>query len=228
MRRALYPRPHDRQTVYLKDAVTGPNIEVGDYTIYNDFVHDPRDFEKNNVLYHYPVNGDRLKIGRFCSIACGAKFLLTSGNHSMKSLSTYPFPIFFDEWALDAKNICDAWDNKGDIVIGNDVWIGYEAVIMPGVTIGNGAIIGTRAVVTKNVPPYTVVGGVPAKIIRKRFDDWTIAKLEALQWWNWDEEKIRSHIDAIQAGRLDALAGADGQCPVCSRAVSKAGGERET
>ena len=153
MKNKIYPRPHDQQIVYLKDVVTGPNIEVGDYTIYNDFVHDPREFEQNNVLYHYPINGDRLVIGKFCSIACGAKFLFTSGNHTLRSLSTYTFPIFFDEWDLDAENICDAWENKGDIVIGNDVWIGYEAVIMQGVTIGDGAIIGTRAVVTKDVPP---------------------------------------------------------------------------
>lgn len=139
MRSRVYPRPHDGQTVYLKDVITGPNIEVGEYTIYNDFVRDPRDFEKNNVLYHYPINGDRLVIGRFCSIACGAKFMFTSGNHSMQSLANYTFPIFFDEWGLDAKDICDAWDNKGDTVIGNDVWIGYEAVIMPGVKIGDGA-----------------------------------------------------------------------------------------
>ena len=180
----IYPRTADRQIVYLRDVITSPNIEVGEYTIYNDFVHDPRDFEKNNVLYHYPINGDKLKIGKFCSIACGAKFLFTSGNHSMKSLSTYTFPIFFDEWELDKKDICMAWDNKGDTVIGNDVWIGYEAVIMSGVKIGDGAIIGTRAVVTKDVPPYTIVGGVPAKPIRKRFDDATIEKLEAICWWN--------------------------------------------
>ena len=205
MRSSIYPRPHDKQTVYLKDVVTGPNIEVGDYTIYNDFVHEPRDFEKNNVLYHYPINGDRLRIGKFCSIACGAKFLFTSGNHSMQSLSTYTFPIFFDEWALDGKDICQAWDNKGDIVIGSDVWIGYEAVILSGVKIGNGAIIGTRAVVTKDVPPYTIVGGVPAKPIRRRFDDTTIEKLEALRWWDWDDEKIKRSIPAIQSGSLAAL-----------------------
>ena len=98
MKNKIYPRPHDRQTVYLKNVITGPNIEVGDYTIYNDFVHDPCEFEKNNVLYHYPINGDRLIIGKFCSIACGAKFLFTSGNHSLQSLSAYTFPIFFDEW----------------------------------------------------------------------------------------------------------------------------------
>lgn len=197
--------PNDPQIVYLKDVVTSPNIQVGDYTVYNDFVRDPREFEKNNVLYHYPVNGDRLIIGRFCSIACGARFLFTSGNHALKSLSTYTFPIFFDEWGLDAKNIRDAWDNKGDTVIGNDVWIGYEAIIMPGVKIGDGAIVGTRAVVTGDVPPYTIVGGVPARPIRKRFDDETIRRLEALRWWDWDEEKLRRNLSAIQSGDLAAL-----------------------
>ena len=205
MRNRIYPRPNDPQIVYLKDVVTSPNIQVGDYTVYNDFVRDPREFEKNNVLYHYPVNGDRLIIGRFCSIACGARFLFTSGNHAMQSLSTYPFPIFFDEWGLDAKNIRDAWDNKGDTVIGNDVWIGYEAIIMPGVKIGDGAIVGTRAVVTGDVPPYTIVGGVPARPIRKRFDDETIRRLEALRWWDWDEEKLRRNLSAIQSGDLAAL-----------------------
>lgn len=201
----IYPRSNDEQIVYLKNVIKNPNIEVGDYTIYNDFVHDPADFEKNNVLYHYPVNGDKLKIGKFCSIACGAKFLFTSGNHTLRSLSTYTFPIFYEEWGLDTKNIRDAWDNKGDIVVGNDVWIGYEAVILSGVTIGDGAIIGSRAVVTKDVPPYTIVGGVPARAIRKRFDEDTIARLKALQWWNWDEEKISGSIAAIQSGDIDAL-----------------------
>ena len=175
------------------------------YTIYNDFVHDPRDFEKNNVLYHYPVNGDRLKIGKFCSVACGAKFLFTSGNHSLRSLSTYTFPIFYEQWGLDRKNIRDAWDNKGDIVIGNDVWIGYEAVILSGVTVGDGAVIGTRAVVTKDVPPYTIVGGVPARPIRRRFDPQTIARLEELRWWDWEEERIARNLSAIQSGRPDLL-----------------------
>ncbi len=197
----IYPRTGDPQTVYLKDVITDPNIEVGAYTMYNDFVNDPREFEKNNVLYHYPINGDKLIIGKFCSIACGAKFLFTSANHKMSSLSTYPFPIFYEEWGLDVKDIRNAWDNKGNIVIGNDVWIGYEAVIMSGVTIGDGAIIGTRAVVTKDVPPYTVVGGVPAKPIRKRFDDATIDRLVKLRWWDWEHDKIAQSIAAIQAGK---------------------------
>ena len=201
----VYPRTGDEQIVYLKNVITSPNIEIGEYTMYNDFVRDPRDFEKNNVLYHYPVNGDRLKIGRFCSIACGARFLFTSANHAMGSLSTYPFPIFYEEWGLDAKEIRGAWDDKGDIVIGSDVWIGYEAVILSGVTIGDGAIIGARAVVTHDVEPYTIVGGVPARPIRRRFDDSTVERLLRLRWWDWDSDRIARGIDAIRAGDTAAL-----------------------
>ena len=200
----IYPRTGDRETVYLKSVITDQNIIVGDYTMYNDFVNDPTLFEKNNVLYHYPINHDRLKIGKFCSIACGARFLFNSANHTMNSLSTYPFPIFFEEWGLDVKDITSAWDNKGDIVIGNDVWIGYEAVIMAGVTIGDGAIIGARAVVTKDVPPYTIVGGVPAKQIRKRFSDETISELLNLKWWDWPIEKISRNIELIKSGNLSS------------------------
>lgn len=201
----VYPRTGDRQTIYLKNVITNPSISVGEYTMYNDFVNDPTQFEKNNVLYHYPINHDRLTIGKFCSIACGAKFLFNSSNHTMRSLSTYPFPLFFEEWDLDKKNVADSWDNKGDIVIGNDVWIGYEAVILAGVTVGDGAIIGTRAVVTKNVPPYTIVGGIPAKPIRKRFSEDVIARLLELKWWDWPKERIAQNIEAIQSGNLERL-----------------------
>lgn len=201
----IYPRTGDRETVYLKNVVTNPNIQIGEYTMYNDFVHDPRQFEKNNVLYQYPINGDSLRIGKFCSIACGAKFLFASANHTQASVSTYPFPIFFEEWDLDIGDVTSAWDHKGDIVIGNDVWIGYEAVVMAGVTIGDGAIIGARAVVTKDVPPYTIVGGVPARKIRRRFSDNVIARLQELKWWDWPAEQIQRNIKNIQAGRLDLL-----------------------
>lgn len=201
----LYPRTGDKQTIYLKNAITDPSIQVGDYTMYNDFVNDPTGFEKNNVLYHYPINHDRLIIGRFCSIGCGAKFLFNSANHTVSSLSTYPFPLFFEEWELEKKNVTDSWDNKGDIIIGNDVWIGYEAVIMAGVTIGDGAIIGARAVMTKDVSPYTIVGGIPAKSIRKRYSEETIDLLTELKWWDWPEERIAKNIKAIQNGRLDQL-----------------------
>ncbi len=207
MTQKIYPRSRDRETVYLKSVVSNPNIIVGDYTMYHDFVNHPEDFEKNNVLYQYPVNQDKLIIGRFCSIACGARFLFNSANHRLSSLSTYPFPIFFEEWGLDVKDITKAWDNKGDIVIGNDVWIGYEAVILAGVTVGDGAVIGTRAVVTKDVPPYTIVGGVPAKPIRERFSRDIIDSLLRIKWWDWPAEEISRHIADIQAGNLGNLLG---------------------
>lgn len=205
MQQKIYPRSKDKKTVYLKNVITNPNIIVGDYTIYNDFIRKPKDFEKNNVLYQYPINKDKLIIGKFCSIACGAKFIFNSANHTLSSLSTYPFPIFFEEWGLDIRNITKAWDNKGDIIIGNDVWIGYEAVILAGVTIGNGAIIGARAVVTKDVPPYTIVGGVPAQIIRKRFSQNTINTLLKIKWWDWSKEHIMQHISDIQSGNIKYL-----------------------
>ena len=201
----IYPRTGDKQTIYLKNVITNKNIQVGDYTMYNDFVNDPTLFEKNNVLYHYEINHDKLIIGKFCSIACGACFILNSANHTLKSLSTYPFPLFFEEWELDRKNVTRSWDNKGDIVIGNDVWIGYEAIILSGVTIGDGAIIASRAVVTEDVLPYTIVGGVPAKAIRKRFSEQTISHLLKIKWWDWTKERIAQNIDAIQSGNITLL-----------------------
>jgi len=200
----IYPRP-DHETVYLKNVVRDPNILVGEYTFYNDYIHDPTQFEKNNVLYHYPVNPERLVIGKFCSIACGAKFIFTSANHTMQSLSTYPFPIFADTWGLNWQDVTKAWDNKGDIVVGNDVWIGYEAVILQGVRIGDGAIIGARAVVTKDVPPYTVVGGVPAKEIRKRFAPDVVEDLQRLRWWDWTLPEIKRHLPDILSGNVEGL-----------------------
>ena len=187
MNTKVYPRTNDFQTIYLNTVIKNPAIIVGDYTIYNDFVNDPLDFEKNNVLYHYPINKDRLILGKFCSVACGTKFL------------------FFGEWGLDKENVASAWDNKGDIVIGNDVWIGYEAVIMSGVHVGDGAVIASRAVVTKDVPPYTIVGGTPAREIRKRFDTHTITQLQELQWWNWSMEKISRCLPCIMDGKMDEL-----------------------
>lgn len=198
----IYPRTGDKQTVYLNAVVKDPQIKIGDYTIYNDFVSNPLFFEKNNVLYHYPIHKERLIIGKFCSIACGTKFLFNCANHSLESLSTYTFPLFYEEWELDKANITSAWDNKGDIIIGNDVWIGYEAVIMAGVHIGDGAIIAARAVVTKDVPPYTIVGGTPAKEIRKRFDRDIIEQLLKLKWWDWPIEKIRKHLPFLTKGKL--------------------------
>ena len=201
----IYPRSQGHSTVYLQNVVTDPSISVGDYTIYDDFVNDPRDFQRNNVLYHYPINRERLVIGKFCSIACGAKFLFNSANHALGSLSTYIFPVLFEEWGLDVARIPEAWDNRGDIMIGNDVWIGYDAVVLAGVTVGDGAIIAARAVVTKDVPPYTIVGGVPARPIRRRFSDSEIDQLLELNWWDWPEEKIARSIGVIQSGDLEGL-----------------------
>lgn len=201
----IYPRSGDHQTVYLQNVITNPNIEVGDYTMYNDFINNPTMFEQNNVLYHYPINQDKLKIGKFCSIACEAKFLFNSANHTMSSLSTYPFPLFYEEWGLSKKDVTKSWDNKGNIIIGHDVWIGFEAIILAGVTIGNGAIIGARSVVTKDVPPYTIVAGVPARIVRKRFNEDVIVKLLEIKWWNWSKEKITQNIQAIQSGNIIQL-----------------------
>lgn len=201
----IYPRKNDFTTVYLKSVVTDPSIMVGDYTMYNDFVSDPTQFEKNNVLYHYPINHDRLMIGKFCSIACGARFIFTSANHTLRSLSTYPFPIFFEEWGLCKDDVASAWDPKGDTVVGNDVWIGYEAVILSGVHIGDGAIIGARAVVASDIPPYTVVGGTPAKEIRKRYDEKTIQKLLEIRWWDWPFDTIRQALPDIMSGEVDSL-----------------------
>ncbi len=201
----IYPRKGDTQTVYLNAVVKDPSIEVGDYTIYNDFISDPRQFEQNNVLYHYPINHERLIIGKFCSIACGVKFLFNCANHTLKSLSTYTFPLFYEDWELEKSNVASAWDNKGDIVIGNDVWIGFEAVILAGVKIGDGAIIGTRAVVTKDVPPYSIVGGIPAKVIRKRYSPDIIEQLLSLRWWNWTKDRIKRNLPFIMAGNIENM-----------------------
>lgn len=201
----IYPRTGDVHTVYLNAVVKDPSIVVGDYTIYNDFVSDPLFFERNNVLYHYPVNHERLLIGKFCSIACGAKFMFNCANHSLKSLSTYTFPLFYEDWDLEKADVASAWDNKGDIIIGNDVWIGFEAIVMAGVRIGDGAIVAARAVVTHDVPPYTIVGGVPAKVIRKRFDDKVIQKLVTLKWWEWPIGKIRRSLPYLTKGWVDRL-----------------------
>lgn len=201
----IYPRTGDKQTVYLNTIIQDPQIVVGDYTIYNDFVNDPLLFEKNNVLYHYPIHKEKLVIGKFCSIACGTRFLFNCANHTLNSLSTYTFPLFYEEWNLEKSNVVSAWDNKGDIIIGDDVWIGYEAVIMSGVHVRNGAIIAARAVVTKDVPPYTIVGGTPAREIRKRFDTDVIKRLLMLKWWDWPIDKIRQCLPYIMNGALDEL-----------------------
>ncbi len=199
----VYPRINDKSICYLKNIIKNPNILVGDFTFYHDF-RNPEAFEEQNVLYQYPINHDKLIIGKFCSIACGVKFIFNAANHTLTSFSTYPFPLFSDEWD-ETTTVEECWDNKGDIIVGNDVWIGFDAVIMAGVHIGDGAIIGTRAVVTKDVPPYTIVGGIPAKPIRKRFDDSAIELLQELKWWDWEAMKIREYVSILRSGDIEQL-----------------------
>lgn len=190
------------QVCFIKNTVTNPNIVIGDYTYYDD-PEDSENFERN-VLYHYPFIGDRLVIGKFCALARGVKFIMNGANHKISGLSTYPFGIFANGWE-NAIPQPGELPYKGDTLIGNDVWIGYDSLIMPGVKIGNGAIVSSRSVVVGDVPPYTIVGGNPAKPIRERFAPETVATLEAIAWWNWPIEKITRHLTVIVAADIDAL-----------------------
>lgn len=189
------PNPNDvfpnayKTSCFIKNVIKAPNITVGDYTYYDDPV-DPTGFEKNNVLFNYPEFGDRLIIGKFCAIASGTKFIMGAANHRISSVTTYPFHVFGGEWSKRTPEHLSQLPYKGDIVIGNDVWIGRESTILPGVKIGDGAIIGAYSVVTKNVSPYSVVGGNPAQFIKKRFDDVLIDILLKLQWWDFAPEKL--------------------------------------
>jgi virginiamycin A acetyltransferase len=188
------------RTAFLKPFITRPNISVGDYTYYDD-PKGPENFEAN-VLYHFDFIGDRLIIGRFCSIAAEVRFIMNGGNHATDWLTTYPFPIFGHGWeaAMPAR-----WPMKGDTVVENDVWLGYGALIMPGIRIGNGAIVASGSVVTRDVPAYAVVGGNPANVIRRRFDDQVIERLEKIRWWDWDVEKITRNVKAICGGDVTQL-----------------------
>lgn len=203
------PDPSDKhpmagfpQVCFIKNTVNNPNIIVGDYTYYDD-PEDSENFERN-VLYHFPFIGDKLIIGKFCAIARGAQFIMNGANHKLSGFSTFPFYIFGKSWE---KALPQAGElpYKGDTVIGNDVWMGYQALIMPGVTIGNGAIISSRSVVTADVPAYTIVGGNPAKVIKQRFPAEIIAALEQLAWWDWPIEKITRNLPAIMSADFAAF-----------------------
>jgi virginiamycin A acetyltransferase len=198
---APYPLPNQTRLGYLRNHITRPNILVGDYTYYDDPAG-MQEFERN-VLYHFDFIGDRLIIGKFCSIATGVKFIMNGGNHRTDWLTNYPFPVFGGDWAAAMP---DHWPNKGDTVIGSDVWIGHGATLMPGVKIGDGAIIASEAVVTSNVESYAIVGGNPAKLIRPRFDAPTIDRLLRIRWWDWPIEKITANVKAICGGDVAALA----------------------
>lgn len=186
-----FPLPHYDRLCFLKNIIKNPNILVGDYTYYDDF-EDVHNFEKN-VKYHFDFVGDKLIIGKFCQIASGVTFIMNGANHLQDAVSTFPFAIFGEDWKDAMKG--NAYPTKGDTEIGNDVWIGFDATIMPGVKIGAGAIIGSKSVVTKDVEPYSIVGGNPAQLIRKRFTQEKIAELLELKWWDWPVEEITAKLD---------------------------------
>ena len=195
-----YPIPGVVRSGFLKNFITRPTIEVGDFTYYDD-PRGPERFEEN-VLYHFDFIGDRLVIGRFCSIAAETRFLMNGGNHPTTWGTTYPFPIFGRGWEAAMPT---SWPHKGDTRVGNDVWIGYGSTIMPGVTIGDGAIVASCSVVTKDVPPYAIVGGNPAKVVRYRFGEATIARLLELRWWDWPIERITARVADLCSDDVSAL-----------------------
>lgn len=196
-----FPLKNYNKLCFLKNIVDNPCIEIGDYTYYDDH-EDVYNFEKN-VKYNFEFINDKLIIGKFCSIASGAQFLLNGGNHLTEAISSFPFTIFGNGWEKAMEN--KTYPVRGNIVIGNDVWIGHEAVILPGVTIGDGCIIGAQSVVTKNVEPYTIVGGNPAKPIKKRFNEEEIETLLKIEWWNWSIEAITANVQLLTSMNISAL-----------------------
>lgn len=197
-----YPLADHRRVCLLKSVIRSPNIRVGDYTYYDDPA-DPAGFEHNNVLYHY--GPEKLVIGKFCAIATGVKFIMNGANHKLDGISTYPFPILGHGWEGAMPQMLNL-PSRGDTIVGNDVWIGFESIIMPGVTIGDGAVIAAKSVVVKDIAPYTTVGGNPATAIKQRFSDDVVAQLLQIQWWDWDIDKITRNLALIMTRDIEALA----------------------
>jgi virginiamycin A acetyltransferase len=198
----IHPMKGFPQVCFIKNTVSNPQIIIGDYTYYDD-PENSENFERN-VLYLYPFMGDRLIIGRFCALARDVKFIMNGANHKISGFSAYPFSIFGNGWERITPQAGDL-PYKGDTVVGNDVWIGYDSLIMPGVTIGDGAIIASRSVVVSDVEPYSIVGGNPARLIRMRFPDETVEKLLAIKWWDWDADKITRNLENITSADMNAL-----------------------
>ena len=197
----IFPNEY-KTSCFIKNVIKAPNISVGDYTYYDDSVA-PTGFATNKVLFTSPEFGDKLTIGKFCSIASGTRFIMGPANHRISSVTTYPFHVFGGEWEKNTPSHLSQLPFKGDIVIGNDVWIGRESVIMPGVKIGDGAIIAAYSVVVKDVPPYGVAGGNPAKLIKKRFDDELIKLLLRVKWWDFSPEKLVDFLSILCSPDLE-------------------------
>jgi virginiamycin A acetyltransferase len=200
--KTVYPLKDYKSLIFLKNFVKASNIIVGDYSYFDDRRYGPEKFEEYNVLYNYDFAKVKLVIGKFCAIAAEVRFIMT-GDHKLDAISTYPFPIFQQGWE-SAFNVYEL-PVKGDIIVGNDVWFGYDSLIKGGVKIGDGAIIATRAVVVKDVPPYAIVAGNPAKVVKMRFNENTIKRLLRLSWWDWDIEKINRHLHLICNLNIDQL-----------------------
>jgi len=198
-----YPLPHTKRVVFLKAHITRANISVGDFTYYDSPSH-PERFQDDNVLHHYETQGDRLVIGKFCALAHGVTFVMNGANHRMDGISTFPFPIFGHKWAEYTDLLSDL-PSRGDTRIGNDVWLGMDALVMPGVSIGDGAIIAARAVVSADVPPYTVVAGNPARVVRERFAHEDAQRLLKAAWWDWPVDTISAHIRTLMSGDIEAI-----------------------
>ena len=199
-----HPIPMHTRVGFLKPLVTAPNIEIGDFTYYDD-PDGPDKFAERCVLHHYPFIGDKLIIGKFCAIAEGARFIMNGANHAMSGFSTYPFNIFGHGWEEGFDHATWQHEIRGDTVLGNDVWIGMEAVILPGVKIGHGAIAGAKSVVPHDVPPFAIVAGNPAKIVKMRFDQRTVDRLLKVAWWDWPVDKITRNLNAIRGADIKAL-----------------------
>ena len=196
-----FPLENYTRLCFLNNIITNPNIIVGDYTYYDDF-EDVANFEKN-VKYHFDFIGDKLIIGKFCMIASDVTFIMNGANHLTQSISSYPFAIFGHDWQNAMKD--KTYPNKGNTIVGNDVWIGYNVTILPGITIGDGAIIAANTTVTKDVPQYSIVGGNPSKVIKKRFSDEKIETLLELKWWDWNIEKITAHVTELTGDSITNL-----------------------
>lgn len=199
-----YPLPGNNEVIFLKSFITAPYIEVGDYSYYHA-AENPEAFERTNVRYGHEGMKEKLIIGRFCAVAEGATFIMGPANHRMDGPSTFPFPILGEGWA-DHMGLLMDLPSRGDTSVGHDVWFGYQSLVMPGVKIGHGAIVATRAVVTRDVPPYAIVAGNPARVVRFRFDESTIARLLEIAWWDRPIDWISAHIPALMAGEVADLA----------------------
>ncbi|WP_380285419.1 CatB-related O-acetyltransferase [Kitasatospora purpeofusca] len=197
----LHPMPEQPRVVLLRPLVTSPLIEVGEFTYYDD-PDDATAFETRNVLYHY--GPERLVIGKYCALGTGVRFIMNGANHRVDGPSTFPFPIMGGSWAGHFDLLTDL-PNRGDTVVGHDVWFGNGVTVMPGVRIGHGAIIATGAVVTTDIPPYAIAGGNPARIIRHRYDKDDVARLLTVAWWNWPTDHITAHVRTIMSGTVGDL-----------------------